>query len=536
MKMPLFREAVISNISAVSKKMAEISVRLYKESDELIYVSKDKTRRTVLGYTDPNTGLFIVNTKDIETSKNHDPYKLFRDEATKYAQYTVNEKLQELSNLYNEDKEKYETQYKPLQTIENELNAYLTDKQAFYIDIQKQVDVLISKQLPHINEWLVYEDDQTNTITGDNYIVTQKVPYNNPKNQTLTDEQTTLVDNFLNVFLDDSNKDILSWYFGAILLNLPMQDDRISKALIVSSSNGGSGKSTLIGALADAVVTHPYRVVDSGFDKHFRANDKFSTSDLPTCRLGIYSEAYFNADTGDNVTHDFTGLDESELKSWITDGYVANEKKYADKQIAKLTGMQIILTNHPPVIPEQRTDLSRRFISVNVKPSDMVKDKAKALNIHSEKGVYAYVQDNAQAFANYFVHSFNAQPNRYQTLQYNTEDFTSEISKSQQVYISQKDVQKSELIREDAYVIIATLCSQNEIPSNEFIDLLTRERLHPSKNPDIRWEPDALYLASTKSFFVKHKMVGLRDELKDLLGSPVKKFGNRMFKLNHIQK
>lgn len=523
MRLPLFREAVISNIKKDSKKMAEISVRLYKESDELIYVSKEKTRRTVVGYTDPDTGLFIVDTKDVENKNHHEPYKMFRDKAVKYAQQAITDKLTELSSYAETDPESYDTEYKPLMIIEKELNDYITDKQLFYTDIQKQVDVIVSKQLPHVNEFIRYNDDK-----NDSYIVTDVVPYKNPKNQKLTEKQRIIVDNFLDVFLDEYNKNVLSWYFGAILLNLPMQDDRISKALIVSSSNGGSGKSTLINALANGVVTHPYRVIDSGFDKHFRANDKFSTSDLPTCRLGIYSEAYFNSETGDDVPHNFAGLDESELKSWITDGYVANEKKYADKQIAKLTGMQIILTNHPPQIPPEREDLSRRFLALVVKPSNMIKDKAKELQLPSEKALYQYVVDNAQAFANYFVATFNDSPKQYQLTRYNTSEMTEEINQSQIEYLKDKKVSDDDLLNNDALVILSHLCNQKDITYESFISLLTQEQQQQTTK-DVRWDDDNLYLSSKKSFFIENKVFPLREALLELYGAPVKKFNQRMF-------
>lgn len=525
MRLPLFREAIINNIHKTSKKTASVSVRLYKESDELIYVSKEKTRRAVIGYTNPKTGLFIVDTKDVETNQNHEPYKMFRDAATEYAQETITNTLQDLKELFEADSESYSSKYKELSQIERELNAFITDKQDFYIDIQKQVDILVSKPLPHINEWLVYQDD-VNT----DKIVTAVVPYNNPSKQTLTAEQKTIVDRFLDVFVDKYNKNVLSWYFGAILLNLSMQDDRISKALIVSSSNGGSGKSTLINSLANGVVTHPYRVIDSGFDKHFRANDKFSTSDLPTCRLGIYSEAYFNSETGDSLPHNFDGLDESELKSWITDGYVANEKKYADKQIAKLTGMQIILTNHPPKIPDEREDLSRRFLALIVKPSNMIKDKAKELSLKSEKELYKYVSDNAQAFANYFVSTFKRNPNQYQLSKYNTAETESEINHSQSEYLSNKQVSHNELIIQDSLVVITKLCQDNNIDPEPFINLLIAEQ-QQSTRKDIRWDDDYLYLSSSKSFYIENNIFGLRDALKDLLGSPIKKFSQRMFGL-----
>lgn len=525
MRLPLFREVIFNNLLKSSKKPAEVSVRIYNTRDDLIYVTKDGNRRVVCGYTSYETGLFIMDIKDVEASNTHHPYAMFRDEAARFAQKAIDEKIKSLMEFRNANTEDFDLMYKPIPKIVEELDAYMTDRHLFHVDIQKQIDVMLSQPLPHVNEYLVYEDDK---LSRDR-VVTQRVPYKNPKNQTLTNEQAELVDKFLDVFVDEYNKDVLSWYFGAILLNIPLQDARVSKILVVSSSNGGSGKSTLINALANGVVTTPYRVIDSGFDKHFKTNDKFNTSNLPTCRLGIYSEAYFNSDSREGIPHDFSGLDESELKSWITEGYVSNEKKFADRQISKLTGMQIILTNHPPQINEDRRDLKRRFLALVVKPSDMVKDKSKELNM-TEKQLFDYVKENAQAFANYFVNSFKSEPNRYRSTLYSTNEVTEDINQSQMDYLKQKDVEKSELTKQGAIVLLTSLCKQYDIPYESFIEALMAERQKVTRD-DIRWTEDVLYISSKKTFFVGFKIVQLRDALKDIVGDPVKKYGQRMFAL-----
>lgn len=525
MRLPLFREVTFNNLLKSSKKPVEVSVRIYNTKDDLIYVAKDGTRRVVCGYTSYETGLFVMDIKDVEASNTHHPYAMFRDEAARFAQKAIDEKIDSLKAFRDNNTQDFDLMYKSIPKIVEELNAYMTDRHAFHIDIQKQIDVMLSQPLPHVNEYLVYDDDKlTNNI-----VATQRVPYKNPKNQILTTEQETLVNNFLDVFVDDYNKDVLSWYFGAILLNIPLQDARISKILVVSSSNGGSGKSTLINALANGVVTTPYRVIDSGFDKHFKTNDKFNTSNLPTCRLGIYSEAYFNSDSREGIPHDFSGLDESELKSWITEGYVSNEKKFADRQISKLTGMQIVLTNHPPQINEERRDLKRRFLALVVKPSDMVKDKSKELKM-SEQQLFTYVKENAQAFANYFVASFQAEPNRHRSTLYSTTEVTEDINQSQMDYLKQKEVETSELTKQGAIVLLTALCKQYDIPYESFIEALMSERQKTTRE-DIRWTDDTLYLSSKKTFFVGFKIVQLRDALKDLIGEPVKKYGQRMFVL-----
>lgn len=525
MRLPLFRDVTFSNLLKSSKKPVEASVRIYNTKDDLIYVTKDGTRRIVCGYTSYETGLFITDIKDVESTSDHHPYALFRDEAARFAQQAIDDKIEDLKAFRDSDPVNFDLMYKSIPAISEELDAFMTDRHLFHVDIQKQIDVMLSQPLPHVNKYLLYEDD---VLTND-IIATQRVPYKNPKNQTLTDEQKQLVDKFLDVFVDGYNKDVLSWYMGAILLNIPLQDSRLSKLLIVSSSNGGSGKSTLINALANGVVTTPYRVIDSGFDKHFKTNNKFNTSSLPTCRLGIYSEAYFNSDSREGIPHDFSGLDESEIKSWITEGYVSNEKKFADRQISKLTGMQIVLTNHPPQINEDRRDLKRRFLALVVKPSDMVKDKSKELKM-SEKQLFTYIEKHAQAFANYFVASFNSEPNRHRSTLYSTTEVAEDIQQSQLDYLDAKKVEMDDLRKQDAVVLLTTLCKQYELPYEALVAELMQQR-QTSTRTDVRWTSDMLYISSKKTFFVKYKIMPVRDALKDLLGEPTKKYGQRMFEL-----
>lgn len=520
---PLFRDVTFANLDKKSKKSASVSVRVYGNQDNLVYVQSKGNRNLVVGYTDPETGLFHADIKDAHTAEHRKhPYTDYRNAAAQFAEEAIDKKLDELRKQESASKDAFEDKYKPLKVIEQQLSEYISDKHDFYADLQKQINGVISRQLPHINEYLSYEDD---TLDG-SQMVTDRVPYKNPLKQTATAEQRKQVDTILDVFLDKENKDRLMWYFGAVLSNVDLQDPTVTKLLLVTSAHGGSGKSTLINALADHVVTSPYVQIDSGFDKNFRAGDKFSTSNLPTCRLGVYSEAYFNGETRADLPHDFSGLEQSEMKSWITEGYVANEKKYADKQIAYLTGLHVILTNHPPEIDKKRKDLSRRFLGVLVKSGDMMKTKARQLGMDKPQ-FETYMKKHAQAFANVFVDVYQTDPTRYQTYLYSTDRMRRMIEREEIHALEHRD---DVLRQDDPLTTLANCAKEVGINITSLLEVVVSSKNERLRD-DIRWHNDVLYLSSTQEFYIEFGVPDLRDALKSACGGTVRKFSQRMFEL-----
>lgn len=520
---PLFRDVTFANLDKKSQKGASVSVRIYGNQDDLVYVQSKGNKNLVVGYTDPETGLFHADIKDAHTAENRrHPYTDYRNAAAKFAEEAIDKKLDELRKQESDSKDTFESKYKPLKLIERQLSEYISDKHDFYADLQKQMNGVISRQLPHINEYLAYDDDK---LDGPQ-MVTDKVPYCNPMKQTVTKEQREHVDKLLDVFLDKENKERLMWYFGAVLSNVDLQDPTVTKLLLVTSAHGGSGKSTLINALADYVVTSPYVQIDSGFDKNFRSNDKFSTSNLPTCRLGVYSEAYFNGETRADLPHDFSGLEQSEMKSWITEGYVANEKKYADKQIAYLTGLHVILTNHPPEIDKKRKDLSRRFLGVLIKSGDMMRTKSRQLGMDKPK-FDAYIKTHAQAFANVFVDMYQNDPTRYQSYLYSTERMRQMIEREELHALEHRN---DVLRQDDPLTTLANCAKEVGINISSLLSVVIASKNERIRD-DIRWDNDTLYLSSTQEFYKEFEVPDLREALKNTCGGTIRKFSQRMFEL-----
>ena len=527
MKLPLFRTTYFNNMAPSSKKPATVSVRLTRTKEDLIYVKKVQSSNEVVGYKAPTTNLFITKLRkdDTKTSLTHN---MFRDLAWRYAQEKVTLKLKELKALMDEDQEIYKSKYKPLAIIESELTEFLSDKHDFFLDLEKQISVIRSNPRPHTNEYVLYIDD----VVDDDMFATIKLPYKNPAKQILEQDDIKLVDDFLDAFVDNYNKRILSWYFGAVLCNIPVYDERISKMLVVSSAHGGSGKNTLINSLTNGLLTDAFREIKSSFDTFFISNNRFGSSQILPLRVIQYSEAEFN--DAPNGSHNFDGLNVSEIKSMISEGYLTSEKKYDDMQTDRLSSMHVVLTNHPPVIDADRSALNRRILPLIVKPSKMV-EKGAILGLETEQQVYDFVEDHMQAFANYFAQTFLSDERAFTDLEYSHSDMASDIQEGEDERLDKLNLDNNELRswkEQDIETVIYSLGKKNNVDVKKLIDDIRKAKNAKTPNTNLRWDGSKLFMNSAKDFFISYgKFMPLRDDLKTIYGTPVKKYGHRMYVL-----
>lgn len=526
MKLPLFRTAYFRDITLKSKKPCSISVRIMMTTNDLFYVRKVQSTTEVVAYIDPETGLFVTKIRKDDTTSNL-AHNEFRKLSIVFAQSEVDNELARLKELRDTDPDGYKLTYKPLEKIERELNEYLEDKHEFFIDLDKQISVVRSNVRPTTNQYVLYEGEAVKP----NMYVTSRVPYLNPDSQILTEEQRNTVEYFLNEFLDDYNRHVLSWYFGAMLLNIPVYDARISKAMIVSSARGGSGKNTLINSLSSALLTDEYREIKASFDAFFLANNRFGSSQLLPLRLIQYSEAEFS-DTPKS-THNFDGLNISEIKSMISEGYISSEKKYDDMLTTRLSSFHIIFTNNPPVIDKDREALNRRLLGLVIKPSTMAA-KGEALHLDNESDVYDYIKNNVQAFANYFVSAFKENERAFTNLDYSYAEMTDDIDRSEFERVEKLQLDKKsikELRKHDIAEVLVEIGKRKNINMEKLLRAIWEEKHNPV-NTDLRWDGDVLYMNAAKSFLIKHgSLLSARSLLTEIYGEPVKKFGKRMYVL-----
>lgn len=533
----VIRTIDVKNTSADSKKPATVSVRLNMKRDDLIYTDRIKSKAVVVGYDNPVTGEFITEVVDPSVDENEIPnvYASFREYMVSRAQEYVLNYLSELGKL---TVDQYEQQgLKPLSRLRKELIEYLEDRNDFFIDLQKQVNLIESRHLPRVNEYLLYQDDAMNYKRR----VTARIPYANPRKQQVTDEQKQLVDKFLDTFFDEYNKKVVSWYFGAALSNVDIHDARVSKMLIVASERGGSGKSSVITGLTNALITPLFSTISPSFDRHFTSSSRFATSILEPKRMYVYSEADF-ADPNlmqdnDNKRHDFTGLDTSMIKSFITDGYIVNERKHKDEVIRKLHGLHIVLTNHPPVINDSTEALRRRLLPLVVKPTTM-QDKARELGLWGQEIFNTFLVDNAQAFANYFVDVFKSDEYMFTEVDYDRDEFVDDIDESGVEVEAEVETQERQVIEAVKTVEITkelkAIATAVKLRPTRFLDAVNKAVLDSPDKPDsMRRDGEFLYIDSKKDEFLAFgkNALALRKELIKHYGQPVKKFGKRVFQI-----
>lgn len=379
--------------------------------------------RAVVRFRDFLTGLIVANVRKNGSNLQYNSVMQYFQQQVLFACW------RQASILYNELKTKqkrnqkaYDEKYKPLMDIKTEIQDLLDDG----IDIIKQVQSQIRLFGPagdrELNQFCIFKDTD---VIGQQ--VTVRLPYNNPLGQELTQAQVQLVERFLGVFLNDENRNRFSWYMGAAVTNTPLYHSNISKMMVVSSAGGGCGKNTLVGAITKGLFGDDYRDVKPDFDSVFDKSNRFGTGELLNLRVTQYNEANFS--TVDEDTHDFSGLSVSELKSFISDGYISRERKYQDTISDRVSALQIVLSNHFPDIGRDRTDLTRRILAVTVKASRM-EAKGRKLGLNNESAVYRFVKKNIQAFANYFAVFYISHPRMYTNFDYDADQALGSVTES----------------------------------------------------------------------------------------------------------
>lgn len=524
----IIRKIIISNLGAKDKPlMFNIRPNLCPTDLEIGHI---RNRAIVKSYRDIDTGLIVSNNLDVngqpQTKSVHDK---FRNMIVKIVREEFERKLDALKLEYKKDPDAYAAKYKPLDIIAGQGYEQLDDKWDIFKQVDSWLRVMSANAPIAVNEQLAYDD----TVIADEY-VTFKTPYTNPMEYTLTQEDVDLVEHFLSAFLTPHAISVLSWYFGAAVCNVPIYDDTISKALIVCSTRGGCGKTTLIDALSQALFTKYGYDVKPDFDSMFTKDNRFARSGLKTTRLTYYNEADFNAKDPDGK-HDFTGLATTEIKSLLSDGRITRERKFEEANVGKLSGMHVILTNSIPEINSKRSDLLRRFIAISVKSSTMA-EKGRLLGLKQSQDLYAFVKDNVQAFASFFAQYYLQNKTRYTIANYSQKELiadNTELAKTALVtekehtktlhkLMSQNVIDGLKHVADDTDVDITLLLNDiNKVTDGETIK-------------GIRIVDNVLFLNSTKSFFDTYNISVMRDYLRDNF-EPVKKFGLRMFKLGPVK-
>lgn len=524
----IFRKTRVVNVRTGDKKPLAAELVLDQKSHGLVFTRRSNNRTEVCGFVDEKTGMFIMDKEGDTGDTAHIKFLKMAAERATQALY------KEFQRQGREDDEIRESQnYYPMDRAMELMDDYLYNPARFNADMGKQLGNFASRPMPNVNEYMVFEDDEA---WNQDIYVTRRAPYNNPDKRVLTDEEKKVVDGFLDVFFDPYNKQAFSWYMGAGLSNVPIYDERVSRMAVMTSSHGGSGKSSLMSAITNAVFTEDYCATKDDFDRFFMKNNRFGTDSLPVRRMTVYSEAAWGVERDGECHHDFDGLNVSAIKSMITDGYITKEPKFGDPATVRSSGLHMVLTNYLPNVGAGDIAMRRRILPILMKPTSMV-DKAEKLGLMGRNTLEKFVWDNRELFAAYFVSVFK--DNQYMFIR---EEYSYE-EESQAAVDSQQDLDEEAregrealaAVKAEGFIAFAKK-AQDQTGIDMSLLIEDANRTVAGKAPDgvdghMRREADSFYIDGSKSFLMRYGKAAtiIRRLLQDFYGPSVRKYHKRMF-------
>lgn len=523
----LFSQAVIENTSMASKKPCSLRISVARNNGN-IFVNHAK-KPVVEAYINPITNLLVREDDvrmdlDFDGTRDHivfTPHHQFQMLAFTFAAHAIQDYIRDITSL--SPNELQALAIKPVNQIIMELNQFFEDGTALYKNISEELTYLHTPSVPQANHFMAFADDQ-----NPEYMVTGRVPYPNPMNY--LDMDTRLVNRFLDAFFDETNKARFAWYMGATLRNIRVDDPSVSKMLMMTSAHPGSGKSTLVTALSNALFTKTFSTINGDFDEHFSRDNRFSSESLVNTRMNVYLEAEFGAPTKDGNNHDFNQMKVSAIKTMITDGYMGTEEKYERRKSQRAFGFHTILTNHPAQITEETDALRRRILPCLVKASSM-EEKARALGLFGQKTFETWVQDHALEFAVYFVRYHMEHAYDYSEFLYNSKAFIREINYYKTRGAYQLDpLALMQRNSDNIFGMLSVLKDHYDFDLDAFITTV-KETVPGISYGDIRITNNTLYLNSAVKFlrqFTKSPDM-VRDVFVEVYGAPAKKYQKDRF-------
>lgn len=524
----MFRKVRVKNVSRKDKNPLMAELVLDQKSHGLLFTRRANNRTEVCGFVDEKTGLFVMD-QDGDTGDT--AHIKFLKMASRRAKEALNA---ELLRQGREDEEvRQEREYYPAEKAEELLDDYLYNPVRFNADMGKQLTNYASRPMPNVNEYLVFEDDEA---WNQDIYVTRKVPYKNPANRAISDDEKKTVDGFLDVFFDEYNKKAFSWYMGACLMNLPIHNERVSRMAVMTASHGGAGKSSLMSAMINGVFTEDYCAVKPDFDRFFLKTNRFGTDSLSAKRLTVYSEAAWGVERDGECEHNFDGLNVSAIKSMITDGYITKEPKFGDPVTVQSSGFHMVLTNYLPCIGKDDVALRRRILPILMRPTSMV-DKAEKLGLLGRDNLEAFVKENAEIFAAYFVDVFKSDEFMYIRDEYDFNEETEAATDSQADLDEEAREGREALASVKAEGFVAFAKKAQEQTGVDLSLLISDAQFTAGgSSPDgvgdhMRCEGGVFYIDGSKSFLMRYGRASklIRSLLQEHYGAAVRKFHKRMF-------
>lgn len=524
----IFRKMRIVNTKASDKKPLAVDFALDQKSHGLLFTKRQNNRTEVCGFVDENTGMFIMDQDGDQGDTAH--IKFLRSACRKAAD-ALNAEL--LRQGREDEETRIAAGYYPAEQATGMLEDYLYNPARFNADMGKQLSNFASRPMPNVNEYMVYSDDKA---WNEDIYVTSKAPYKNPANRKLTDAERAKVDAFLDVFFDGYNKKAFSWYMGAGLLNVPIYDERVSRMAVMTSSHGGSGKSSLMAAIMNGVFTEAYCSVKPNFDRFFLKSNRFGTDSLAVRRLTVYSEANWGIERDGECEHNFDGLNVSEIKSMITDGFITKEPKFGDPMTVRSSGLHMALTNYLPCISKEDVAMRRRILPILMRPTSMI-DKAEKLGLMGRNKLEKYVADNAEIFAAYFADAFMSDEYMFIRDEYDYNEEIEAATDSQNDLDEEQREGREALTAVKAQGFVEFARKAQEQTGIDMSKLIEEAQFAVGGSPvegtedHMKVEKNVFYIDGSKTFLMRYgkSAATIRKLLSDYYGPSTRKFHKRMF-------
>ena len=523
----LFDSAIIENTEATSKRKCTVRISVARNNGN-IFINHAK-KPIVEAYYHPTTDLLVTQsitkmnldydgTRDVQE---YTPHHQFQMLALAFVEKVVKDYIDEVTSL--SPNELQAIGIKPLNQIIMELNEYIEEGTKIYKNVAEELQYLVTPEIPPVNQFMVFADE-----SASKYTVTERTQYPNPINY--LDMDTRTVDRFLDAFFDETDKARFSWYMGAALRNIRVDDPAVSKMLMMTSARAGSGKSTLVTAMTNALFGRTYGNINGDFDEHFSMDNKFVSSGLTDTRMNVYLEAEFGEPTKDGNLHNFHRMRVSAIKTMITDGYMATEEKYQSRKNQRAFGLHMVLTNHPARITEETDALRRRILPCLVKPTSM-ETKAKQLGLFGQKTFEEWVSNHALEFAVYFVRHHIEHEYDYSEYLYNSNALIRELNHYKTA--GNKNLDPIALMERNSDNIFAVLDIASQHYNFELEKFITDiENTKPGISyDDIRISNGTLYINASEKFWSRYSTqpATIRDIMIEVYGAPEKKFSKNRF-------
>lgn len=524
----IFYPTSFTNLKAGSKRSLKANVLLDRKHP-YIFTTPNSTgsARILQGMIHPDTGLLVLN-----NSKRGDATMLMQDLMLKQIRADFNAEVNNWSDTQALD-------MKSPALLDYEFTQLMRRWANFSKDLNSQIAQLPTNVAMDYNSHVIYQGE---TITHDidnlsKSLITQRMPFENPIHHQKMD--TKNAEEFLDTFLDSTNKEIFSWYLGAALLNKDIDDETISKALVILSPGGGRGKTTLVDLMTDNLFPEDFVDHHGSFDTIFDQFNKFGTSVIKNRRLVCFNEATWGIPGKDGIhNHDFTGLNETAMKTVWGDGVVDAEAKFQDLEHRDAKGLHIICSNYAPIIKTETNihieghnpvgALARRILPCMLKATSM-SEKGRYLGMTRDQ-MHKFVKQHALEFAVYFTRTYLEDPYKFANYAYDQE-YLSDMQEDQEIQMK---------IQEDLAVTFTEKSKQSFCLGLRELDAIIDVRRFfldiISKDQNIRIVEDeehqetVLYINSSSTYLSRFGSEKLRHLLHRIY--PIqKRFGMRVFRI-----